>query len=116
MSTFLIIAFLLTGVFSGTVAGLLGVGGGMIIYLAGLKNVPLSLYEAACLDGAGSTKRFFAVTLPMISPIVFFQVIMAIILSFQIFTQAFVIRGATGRSVADYMAGKLWSRIGVESD
>jgi len=80
-----------------------GVGGGMIIYLAGLKSVPLSLYEAACLDGAGSFKRFFAVTLPMISPIVFFQVIMAIILSFQIFTQAFVIRGATGGTNQDLL-------------
>lgn len=80
-----------------------GVGGGMIIYLAGLKSVPLSLYEAACLDGAGSFKRFFAVTLPMISPIVFFQVIMAIIMSFQIFTQAFVIRGATGGTNQDLL-------------
>lgn len=72
-----------------------GIGGAMVIYLAGLKNVPRSLYEAACLDGAGPVRRFWAVTLPMISPIVFFQVVMAVIASFQIFTQAFVIRGAT---------------------
>ncbi|MFT5422366.1 MAG: multiple sugar transport system permease protein [Phycisphaerales bacterium] len=80
-----------------------GVGGGMIIYLAGLKSVPLSLYEAACLDGANAFKRFFAVTLPMISPIVFFQVIMSIIMSFQIFTQAFVIRGSTGGTNPDLL-------------
>lgn len=78
------------------IMGLWAVGGGMVIYLAALKNVPSSLYEAAYLDGAGPVRRFFSVTLPMISPIVFFQVVMAIIGSFQIFTQAFVIRGSAG--------------------
>lgn len=78
------------------IMGLWAVGGGMVIYLAALKNVPRSLYEAAHLDGAGPSRRFFSVTLPMISPIVFFQVVMAIIGSFQIFTQAFVIRGSSG--------------------
>ncbi|GJM18075.1 MAG: hypothetical protein DHS20C14_02880 [Phycisphaeraceae bacterium] len=73
-----------------------GVGAAMVIYLAGLKSVPRSLHEAACLDGAGPLRRLWNVTLPMISPIIFFQVVMAIIASFQIFTQAFVIRGATG--------------------
>jgi multiple sugar transport system permease protein len=66
------------------------VGGGMLTYLAALKNVPGSLYEAARIDGAGFTRQFFAVTLPMISPLVLFNVIMAIIASFQVFTQAFV--------------------------
>lgn len=78
------------------IMGLWAVGGGMVIYLAALKNVPRSLYEAAHLDGASPWRRFLSVTLPMISPIVFFQVVMAIIASFQIFTQAFVIRGSTG--------------------
>ncbi|MEM9064623.1 MAG: extracellular solute-binding protein [Planctomycetota bacterium] len=78
------------------IMGLWAVGGGMVIYLAALKNVPKSLYEAAHLDGASPWRRFLSVTLPMISPIVFFQVVMAIIASFQIFTQAFVIRGSTG--------------------
>ncbi len=71
-----------------------GVGAAMVIYLAGLKSVPRSLHEAACLDGAGPVRRLWNVTLPMISPIIFFQVVMAIIASFQIFTQAFVIRAA----------------------
>ncbi|MEM9559902.1 MAG: extracellular solute-binding protein [Planctomycetota bacterium] len=80
-----------------------GVGGAMVIYLAGLKNVPASLYEAACLDGAGPVRRFWNVTVPMISPIIFFQFVMAIIASFQIFTQAFVIRGSTGGTNQDLL-------------
>ncbi|MEQ8770549.1 MAG: extracellular solute-binding protein [Phycisphaerales bacterium] len=80
-----------------------GVGAAMVIYLAGLKSVPRSLHEAACLDGAGPVRRLWNVTLPMISPIIFFQVVMAIIASFQIFTQAFVIRGATGGTNRDLL-------------
>lgn len=68
--------------------GLWGVGGGMIIYLAGLKAIPASLYEAARIDGAGASSRFWNVTLPMLSPFLFFNSVMAVIGSFQIFTQA----------------------------
>jgi multiple sugar transport system permease protein len=60
----------------------------MVIYLAGLKSVPASLYEAATLDGAGPLRRFFAVTVPMLSPLLFYNLIMSIIGSFQVFTQA----------------------------
>ncbi|MEM1209215.1 MAG: extracellular solute-binding protein [Planctomycetota bacterium] len=77
-----------------TLMTLWGVGGGMIIYLAGLKNIPGSLYEAATIDGAGPVRKFFAVTAPMLSPLIFFNLIMAIIASFQVFTQAYVIRGS----------------------
>jgi multiple sugar transport system permease protein len=70
----------------------------MVIYLAGLKGVPRSLYEAAAIDGAGPSRRFWSVTVPMISPIIFFQLIMAIIGSFQVFTQAFIMRGASGNN------------------
>lgn len=66
------------------------VGGGMLIYLAALKNVPGSLYEAAFIDGAGVIRQFFTVTIPMISPLVFFNLIMAIIASFQVFAQVYV--------------------------
>jgi len=65
-------------------------GSGMIIYLAGLKGIPRVYYEAAELDGANSVRRFFAVTLPMLSPTLFFQLIMGLISGFQIFTQAFI--------------------------
>lgn len=68
-----------------------GVGGTMVLYLAGLQGVPTTLYEAASLDGAGAWARIWNVTLPMISPVIFFNLIMGIIGSFQVFTSAFVI-------------------------
>jgi multiple sugar transport system permease protein len=68
-----------------------GIGGGMVIYLAGLQGVPTHLYEAAELDGAGSWQRFINVTLPMTSPVIFFNVLMGIIGSWQVFTTAYVI-------------------------
>jgi multiple sugar transport system permease protein len=69
------------------------IGGTMMIYLAGLKGVPAELYEAAEIDGATGRRRFLNVTLPMLSPVIFFNVIIAIIASFQIFTQVFVMTG-----------------------
>ncbi len=76
------------------IMGLWGVGGGMIIYLAGLKGIPASLYEAARIDGAGPVRQFWNVTLPMLSPLIFFNLVMGIIGSFQVFTQAYVMTGA----------------------
>ena len=70
-----------------------GVGGSMIIFLAALQGVPQELYEAAALDGAGTGRRFFHITLPMISPALFFSVVMSLIGGFQVFTQAFVMTG-----------------------
>ena len=67
-----------------------GVGGGMIIYLAGLQSVPTQLYESAEIDGAGSWSKFVHVTLPMISPTILFNLIMSIIGSFQVFASSFV--------------------------
>lgn len=70
--------------------GVWGAGGGVIIYLAGLQDVPTALYEAADLDGAGAWKKLIHVTLPMISPIIFFNLVMGVIGMFQYFTQAYV--------------------------
>ncbi|MFA9477823.1 extracellular solute-binding protein [Phycisphaerales bacterium AB-hyl4] len=70
-----------------------GVGGAMIIYLAGLKSIPMSLYEAARVDGASPIRQFFAVTLPMLSPLIFFNLVMGLIGSFQVFTHAYVMTG-----------------------
>ncbi|MGQ9682554.1 MAG: carbohydrate ABC transporter permease [Anaerolineae bacterium] len=67
-----------------------GVGGYMIIYLAGLQGVPTELYEAASIDGAGTLRKFFNVTIPMISPVIFFTLVSEIIGSFQVFTAALV--------------------------
>ncbi len=68
-------------------------GGGMIIFLAGLQGVPEHLYEAADIDGAGRWAQFRHVTFPMITPVVFFQLTMGLIGSFQIFAQAYVMSG-----------------------
>lgn len=69
------------------------IGGSMMIYLAGLRNIPEELNEAAAIDGAGAWRRFTSVTLPMLGPIILFNVIMALIGSFQVFTQAFIMTG-----------------------
>lgn len=73
-----------------TVMGLWGTGGSMLIFLAALQNVPEQLYEAADIDGASWLAKQWHVTLPMISPVILFNLIMGIIGYFQYFTQAFV--------------------------
>ncbi len=72
------------------VMGFWGIGGSVIIYLAGLQDVPQQLYEAAELDGASNWQKVIYVTLPMISPIILFNLIMGIIGALQYFTQAYV--------------------------
>jgi multiple sugar transport system permease protein len=67
------------------------VGGGAIIYLAGLQNIPAQLYEAAQIDGANAWRRFWRITLPLLTPTIFFQLIIEMIDCFKIFTEAFVI-------------------------
>ncbi len=71
-----------------------GVGGQMLIFLAGLKGLPRSLYEAAEVDGAGRLTRFLRITLPMLSPTIFFNLVMSMIGAFQTFDSAFVISTA----------------------
>ncbi|RAR42760.1 carbohydrate ABC transporter permease [Paenibacillus sp. MDMC362] len=68
-------------------------GSSMVIFLAGLKQIPNDLYEASSVDGAGKLKQFFKITLPMLSPTLFFNLIMGVINSFQMFTPAYVITG-----------------------
>lgn len=78
-----------------------GLGAGTIIFLAALQGVPATLYEAALLDGCGPVRRLFSITLPMISPVLLFQLITGLIGGFQAFTQAFIMtRG--GPSYATY--------------
>jgi multiple sugar transport system permease protein len=67
------------------------VGGPMLIYLAAMQGVPTALYEAATIDGANAWQRYFSITLPMISPAIFFNIVLSMIASFQVFTPAFVI-------------------------
>ncbi len=72
------------------IMSLWGIGGGMVIFLASLQGIPQHLYEAAELDGAGALTKLLNVTLPMISPVILFNLVMSIIGSMQTFTQAFV--------------------------
>lgn len=78
------------------VQGLWGAGGGMILWLAGLQGVPQSLYEAAMIDGASPWAKFRHVTLPMLSPYIFFNLIMGSIGALQEFDRVYVLSGGTG--------------------
>lgn len=71
-------------------------GSPMVIFLAGLRQIPGSYYEAASVDGATKGRQFFNITLPLLSPIIFFNLVLQIIHAFQSFTQAFVVSGGTG--------------------
>jgi len=76
--------------------GLWGIGGGMIIYLAGLQGVPTDLYDSAKVDGANIFQRFRNVTLPMTTPVIFYNIVMDLIFTFQYFTTVYVATGGTG--------------------
>jgi multiple sugar transport system permease protein len=71
-------------------------GSSMIIFLAGLKQIPQEFYEAARVDGAGKFRQFCNITIPLLTPVLLFNIIMQMIGAFQSFTQAFIISGGTG--------------------
>jgi multiple sugar transport system permease protein len=71
-------------------------GAPMVIFLAGLKQVPQELYEAAEVDGAGPTRKFRSVTIPMLSPVIFFNLLLEIIAAFQVFASAYIISNGSG--------------------
>jgi multiple sugar transport system permease protein len=71
-------------------------GSPMLIFLAGLKQIPQTFYEAADIDGATAINKFFRITLPLLTPIIFFNLIIQMIGAFRAFTQAFVITGGRG--------------------
>jgi multiple sugar transport system permease protein len=68
-----------------------GLGGGMVIYLAGLQGIPQDYYEAAEIDGAGRWDKLWGITIPLMSPVIFFNLIIGIIGSFQVFTAGFLL-------------------------
>ncbi len=70
-----------------------GTGFNMIVFLGALQTIPRSMYEAASIDGAGPVQRFFKITLPLLSPAIFFVIITTTIHSFQIFEQAYILTG-----------------------
>ncbi|HLV59347.1 MAG TPA: sugar ABC transporter permease [Natronosporangium sp.] len=71
-------------------------GSPMVIFLAGLRQIPAMYHEAASVDGAGWFARFFKITLPLLTPIIFFNLVLQVINAFQAFTQAFIVSGGSG--------------------
>lgn len=99
-----------------------GIGGSMVIYLAGLQGVPVALYEAAEIDGATSIQRFFKITLPMISPVLLFNLVTSLIGAMQIFTQVYVVSNMGGPNYASlvylmylFINAFRWFRFGYAS-
>jgi len=90
-----------------------GFGGAMIIFLAGLQDIPQSLYEAADIDGASAVSKFFNITVPLLSPTVFFNLVIGLIGAFQVFTPIYLMtRGGPGTS--SMVLGMLIYRHGFE--
>ncbi len=71
-------------------------GSSMIIFLAGLKQIPQEYYESASVDGATKVRQFFSITIPLLSPVILFNLVMQMIYAFQAFTQAYIIGGGSG--------------------
>jgi multiple sugar transport system permease protein len=78
------------------VTNLFGLGGGMIMWLAQLKSIPAELYESCHLDGGGRLRSFFAITVPMSTPMIFYNLVVSIISSIQIFASVMIITGQAG--------------------
>lgn len=90
--------------------GLWGAGGGMVIYLAALQDIPESLYEAADLDGAKGATKLRHITLPMLTPVILFNLIMGLIGTFQYFTQAYVMTSGGPQDSTTFYALHLFNK------
>jgi multiple sugar transport system permease protein len=90
------------------ITSLWGVGGTMLIYLAGLQGISQELYEAAEIDGAGLWKRFRFITIPLISHVTFFNLVLGIIGALQVFTDAFVMTGGGPNNSTMFLAVYLY--------
>lgn len=80
-----------------------GIGGAMLVYLAGLKGVPIELHEAAKIDGANSWQAFWGITIPLLTPTILFQLVIGVIGEFQIFTQGYILGGGPNFSTTFYV-------------
>jgi multiple sugar transport system permease protein len=85
-------------------------GSPMLIFLAGLRQIPAELHEAAAIDGAGAWSRFFRITLPLLSPVTFFNLVMQTITGFMVFTQAFIVTGGGPMDTTLFYALYLYRR------
>ncbi|WP_372637013.1 carbohydrate ABC transporter permease [Cohnella sp.] len=86
-------------------------GSVMIIFLAGLKQIPTELYEAATVDGAGKVRQFARITMPLLTPVLFFNLTITLIQSFQTFTKAFIISGGSGGPINSTLLYSLYLYI-----
>jgi multiple sugar transport system permease protein len=91
--------------------GLWGIGSSCIIFLAGLQNVPAALYEAASIDGASAVLRFRYITVPMLTPVMFFNLVMGIIGSFQVFTTAYIMTNGGPRNATLFYVLYLYRNV-----
>jgi multiple sugar transport system permease protein len=96
------------------VMNLWSIGNTMVIFLAGLQGIPQTLYDAAAVDGAGRWHRFRAVTVPMLSPVILFNLVLGIIASFQIFTSAFLLTEDGGPEQSTLFSVLYLYRLGFE--
>jgi multiple sugar transport system permease protein len=87
-----------------------GIGGSVVIYLAGLKDVPQSLYDAARIDGANVFQRALHITMPMMTPVIFFNLVMGVIQAFQYFTKAYILTGGGPQESTMFLALYLFYR------
>lgn len=88
-------------------------GSPMLIFLAGLKQIPREFYEAAAIDGANGWQQFWRITLPLLTPIIFFNLVMQLISGFMVFTQAFVITGGAPLDTTLFYALYIYQRAFV---
>jgi len=98
-----------------------GVGGGVTLLLAGMKGIPAEFYEAAAIDGASSRQQFFRITLPMLSPVIFFNLVMGLIGSLQTFTEVYIVTGGgpnnASKMIVPYLFDNAfrWYKMGYAS-
>jgi multiple sugar transport system permease protein len=88
-----------TAVYTLVILAIWQFGSPMIIFLAGLRQIPRDLYEAAAMDGASKGRQFYRITLPLLAPVIFFNMVLQVIEGFKAFTPAFIISGGTGGPV-----------------
>jgi multiple sugar transport system permease protein len=79
------------------------IGGAMLIYLAGLKGVPVEMHEAAKIDGASAWQAFWKITMPLLTPTILFELVIGVIYEFQIFTQGYILGGGPNFSTTFYV-------------
>jgi multiple sugar transport system permease protein len=98
------------------IMSLWSVGGGMIIYLSGLQSIPTALYEAAELDGANARQKLFFITIPLMSPVIFYNLVIGIIATFQYFTEVYVITATADTGLGGPLESTLFYNVYLYSN